>query len=377
MARKVLTAGVIIAVLGVGAWLSVVLQRQDPVPRATAGNSGDGGGEEGEEQIPLAGEVKPLGRHRIYWGIFRFGSPYDLTKNQDVYDEVGRWPAIMMWYQEWAGRPLFDLRSAGWLLDRDIVPMVTWEPWRPPSQFGELVVDQPEYALRRIADGEFDSFIIQYASAIKEFRGPVMVRPFHEMDGFWYPWGGLVNTNTPQDFVEAWRRVHDIFENVGATNVTWVWSVNHLSVPDTAENAIGNYWPGDSYVDWIGISGFNWGDASEFSTWKTFDEVYADRYADLLPYRKPIVLTEVAAPEVGGDKASWIEESFDTLLARYPKIKAVVWYDKLDSELRDWRINSSPEALAAFREEISRSDVMSAPAALATATKPAAAEALD
>lgn len=376
MLKKVLTVIAVLAVLAAGAGLSIVLQRSERAAQAGDADRDlrdDEGGRaetdepDEDEEEPLAGRVTAPPEGQVYWGIFRFGAPYDSRKVSTVHDDVGLWPSIMMWYQEWHGQRLFDLRSARFLLEREIVPMVTWEPWEPPRQFGDLVVDQPRFALARIAEGDFDSYIIQYALAVREFGGPVMMRPFHEMDGFWYPWGGLVNGNTPADFIAAWRHVHDIFERVGATNATWVWSVNHLSVPDTPENAITNYWPGGHYVDWIGISGFNWGDASDFSTWKTFDEVYAERYADLAQYKKPIALTEVAAPEVGGDKPSWIRQSFDTLLARYPKIKAVIWYDKRDSGARDWRIDSSPETLAAFRSAVSRPQMLSAPAALAAA----------
>src|SRR5205823_2247167 len=121
-------------------------------------------------------------------------------------------------------------------------------------------------------------------------------------------------------------------------------------VPDTPENQIQHYWPGARYVDWIGVSGFNWGLASPLSVWKGFDGVMSERYHQLLAYHKPIVLTETGAPEVGGDKARWIRDSFADMAHHYRRLRAVIWYDKRDSELRDWRIDSSPAALAAFRK---------------------------
>jgi beta-mannanase len=185
------------------------------------------------------------------------------------------------------------------------------------------------------------------------------------MDGFWYPWGGIANGNTPRDFVRAWRHVHDVFTKEGAANVTWVWSVNALSVPQTRQNSIGNYWPGGRYVDWIGISGFNWGTSSSFGTWMSFGQIYDDRMRSLRPYRrKPIVLTEIGAAEVGGDKAAWIRTTFASIQRSYPRIRAFVWYDKRDTKLRDWRIGSSPAATRAFARVVAGGRIASAPAAL-------------
>jgi beta-mannanase len=200
-----------------------------------------------------------------------------------------------------------------------------------------------------------------------DYGGPLMLRPFHEMDGFWYPWGGTANGNTPRDFVRAWRHVHRIFDAEGATNVTWVWSVNGLSVPQTERNSIAHYWPGAGYVDWIGISGFNWGLSASFGAWSTFGQLYDNRIRSLAAYHKPVVLTEIASSEVGGDKAVWIRTTFASILRSYPRIRALVWYDKRDSKLRDWRVASSRPAAAAFARAIAARGVLSAPTALSSA----------
>jgi len=299
----------------------------------------------------------------VLWGVFAQGAPYDRSKLISVERTVGRKPAIEMWYQEWAGEPPFPASDAEWLVSHGIVPMVTWEPWRPPKILHELVVNQRRFRLARIAAGAFDPYIRSYAEQVKQYGGPVMLRPFHEMDGFWYPWGGTVNGNSPAAFIAAWRHIHDIFDEVGATNVTWVWSVNNESVPPTPENSGPRYWPGSRYVDWIGISGFNWGTSSPYSAWNTFDELYHKRIGLLMQFRKPIVLTEIGAAEVGGDKASWIRQTFSNILRHYPRVRAFIWYDKRDSRLQDWRIASSWASLSAFRSTLANPTFLSAPAA--------------
>ena len=363
-----LTVGAIVVAVGGGFFLGIKLRHQDP---SVIFSGGDNPPSVKSTTFPIAGTVDPPKAGEIYWGAFRNGAPYDTDLVTGLEDLVGRRPAILMWYQEWDGEPDFPVADVAWLYERGIVPMISWEPWKPPAVFGDLVVNQPRFRLARIADGAFDSYVARYAAEIKAFGGPVMLRPFHEMDGFWYPWGGTVNGNTPADYVAAWRHIHDIFRRVGATNVTWIWSVNHVTVPDTPENQIKNYWPGSQYADWVGLSGFNWGTASPLSIWKGFDGVNQDRYRQLLRYRKPVMLTETGAPEVGGDKAAWIKESFAAMLDHYPKLGAMIWYDKRDSNIRDWRIDSTPAALAAFRRAVSNTSVLGANAAQATAIREA------
>jgi mannan endo-1,4-beta-mannosidase len=316
--------------------------------------------------VPLAGKVVAPRAGAVYWGAFREGLP-DRSPLVALERRVERLPAIAMWYAPWYGRPAFPRQQAEWLRERGIVPMLTWEPWRPPKVLGKLVPNQPRYRLARIAGGSFDGYLHRFARQVKAYGGPLMLRPFHEMDGFWYPWGGLANGNTPLDFVRAWRHVHRIFDAEGATNVTWVWSVNALSVPQTPSNSIAHYWPGARYVDWIGVSGFNWGSSSSFATWSTFGRIYGDRMRSLAGFHKPIALTEIASAEVGGDKAAWISATFASILHDYPRIRALVWYDKRDSKLRDWRIASSRPAAAAFTRAIAARGVLSAPAALSSA----------
>ena len=103
-----------------------------------------------------------------------------------------------------------------------------------------------------------------------------------------------------------------------------------------------DYYPGDNYVDWVGVDGYNWGG----SDWQTFQQVFAKIYPLLASKKKPIIIGEMASAEQGGDKGKWIDAMIPVLKAQYPLFKAVVWFD-INKE-NDWRINSSTAALAAF-----------------------------
>ena len=105
-----------------------------------------------------------------------------------------------------------------------------------------------------------------------------------------------------------------------------------------------DYYPGDAYVDWTGVDGYNWGTIN--GGWQTFQQVFKDIYPLLAAKKKPIMIGEMSSAQVGGDKGKWIDEIIPTLRASFPLIKCLVWFD-INKEA-DWRISSSPESEAAF-----------------------------
>jgi beta-mannanase len=148
-----------------------------------------------------------------------------------------------------------------------------------------------------------------------------MLRFNHEMNGWWFPWAegrtstGVVNGNSPGDYVKAWRHVHDIFTRVGATNVSWLWSPNIVAV-NTNYADLASVYPGDAYVDWTGVDGYNWGTSDPDFDWQSFADVFGDIYPKLAAKGKPIIIGEMASDEVGGSKAQWIDDIIPTLKTR-------------------------------------------------------------
>ena len=369
--RNVAVGVILVACVLGGVVLSVVLAGRAPgvtalfSPQATV-SAGQRPARSNQPAVPAGRKVPPPRSGQVYWGGFASGIPRRQPLAALI-RRAGQRPAIVMWYQDWSNNLSFPAQAARRLAGLGIVPMITWEPWKPPKVPGTPSAVQPRYRLARITAGAFDRYLTRYAREIKRYGGPVMLRPFHEMDGYWYPWGGTANGNRPQDFVPAWHHVHDLFARLGVHNVTWVWSVNATSVPLSPHNTPEEYWPGRRYVDWIGISGFNFGNSRSFGTWVSFDTLFKARIAELRRYHKPIVLTEISSTEVGGDKAAWIKQTFSRLDG-YPIVGAVIWYDHRDSRLEDWRIRSSQAAQGAFRRAIAARNVRSAPAAFRAAT---------
>lgn len=321
--------------------------------------------------IPLAGKVLPPPAG-AYLGVFVPDAPFDAAALDGFERQAGKPASIVMWYQPWSpkNRNLFDAAACADMWRRGKVPLITWEPWDPGNVPNKLrdPAEQPSYRLSNITAGRFDGYIRTWARGIKAAGGPVMLRPFHEMNGNWYPWAGTVNGNDPVQFSAAWRHVHDIFEKEGATNVTWVWSVNQISIPNTPANRFAAYYPGDAYVDWVGASGFNWGAAVPGGSWTPWETRFGESVPYLETLGKPIIIDEMASVEQGGSKAAWIREAYDRI-RQHPKVKAVVYFDDVEHQqglTQDWRVNSSPASLAAFRAAVSPSYwVSTPPAALA------------
>lgn len=180
-----------------------------------------------------------------------------------------------------------------------------------------------------------------------------------EMNGDWVTWGGTVNGNTPDDYIPAWRHIHDIFVQEGATNVKFVWSPNRDGDTASAINTFNTYYPGDAYVDFLSINGYNWGrlynTPNWTSQWQRFEQVFGPSYdAFTARSNKPVMIAETATTEVGGDKAAWITDMFARLPVRFPRITAVTWFN-INKET-DWRVESSSASLSAFRNAIAEPD---------------------
>lgn len=269
-------------------------------------------------------------------------SPQAIANHQT---QVGKHQDIFMFYQAWGsyGGDL-DSERAQWIIDNGSIPMITWEPWA----WGGPETDQPDYSLSKIINGNHDTYIRKFAQQVKQVNGTIYLRTMHEMNGNWYPWCGTVNGNTPSQYVPAYRHIVDVFRQEGVSNVRWVWSPNNGGLPDWGTSSMQSYYPGDNYVDFTAVDGYNFGTTDSWSAWASFTDVFDQAYQTITGFsQKPMIIAEMSSAEAGGNKANWIRNTFDTIKTSYPKITAVIWFN--EKQTVDWRINSSPESLAAYK----------------------------
>lgn len=213
-----------------------------------------------------------------------------------------------------------------------------------------------------ILDGKYDEFLHDYAADVARFGHPVLFRPFNEMNGDWCTYSAYWSARDCSTYVELYRYVYSIFEEEGANkNTLWIWNPNEKSFPNFCWNFVDNYYPGDEYVDIVGLTGYNTGDYYEGETWRSFDEIYAPLYAQIAPqYQQPLMITEFACSSIGGDKAVWIADMFNHI-KNYPHIKAAVWWDSADFDAdgtiaRDYYIDNNPAVVSVFKEHLAQLD---------------------
>jgi len=218
-------------------------------------------------------------------------------------------------------------------------PFQQWEA-RQVTALGDLPLIQlnPRHvALARVAAGRYDGMIRRYADSVRDFRCRVVISFGHEMNGWWYHWGEP--WTKPAAFIAAWRRIHDIFAAEGTTNVVWSWDPSHQYRYGATMASL--WYPGDAYVDWVGIDGY-------LRPGETFAQIFATQLSDIRRVTsKPVYLAETGV--AGGKDQAWQIANLFAALRKY-HLTGLVWFDL--NRKQPWRLEGRPAGLAAYRQAV-------------------------
>ncbi len=295
--------------------------------------------------------AKPVTPTSLYWGAW-IGSqhtgteaPWDMSAVTDFEAEAGKQVSLIHFAAPFADcspspcpnspsptKPMQAVRDHG------AIPFFSWSSQSTPSSISE-----PDYQLSDVISGRYDSYIREFATEAKAWGHPFFLRFNWEMNGNWFPWAEGVNGNNPGEYVTAWRHVHDIFTEVGANNATWVWCPN--VDPKGEYTDVASFYPGDAYVDWTSLDGYNWGGRR----WTGFDDLFGPTYnriVDQVAPSKPMIIGEVGSSENGGSKSAWIAEMLNQLPTKFQQIRGVMWFDNFAEG--DWPLSTSTSARDAF-----------------------------
>ena len=256
-----------------------------------------------------------------YLGLYTLGVPKSYAGLTSFTEATGVRPNVASYYSGWY-EP-FQAGFARTAAGHGAVPLVQ--------------IDPTNVSLAAIAVGRYDAYLKSFAHAVRAYGRPVVLGFGHEMNGTWYSWGH--GHTAPEVFVAAWRHIVTVFRDTGAQNVTWLWTVNaierkHNLIPDPTA-----WWPGSSYVTWVGIDGYFHRRSSQFAT------VFGPTIAAVRQFTKdPVLISETGAGPDTGQPAK-----IATLFAgiRAYGLLGFVWFDTVGNA--DYRIDS-PAALAAFRQ---------------------------
>lgn len=261
----------------------------------------------------------------------------------------------------------FPKHKAELLLGEGVIPFIRIMP-RSNWKYG--CADR-KYRLEKILAGEFDEKLRKYARRAGSVRGPLIMEFGTEVNGNWFPWSGVCNggeqrtaygspqlADGPERFRDAYRHIIDLFRAEGVHNVTWVFHVNGYGAPyKKSWNRHSAYYPGDAYIDWIGVSAYGAQTPAEMKNWNpSFREVMDDVYPAVaaISSNKPIAVLEFGIIEHEG-KPDWLRGALKDLSSgRYPRVKAMSYWhsnwENDDGSRSRMRLDSSKRALAAYRE---------------------------
>ena len=251
---------------------------------------------------------------------------------------------IISFYIPWGDKDSLSSSSSSKLIsgiyDKNALPMISWEPWA--SNFAQSdslpELKNEKNILKYIKNGHFDNYVERFATYLKSFNKPVFLRFAHEFDNPYYPWS-KTGGNTPDDFKAAWKHIYKIFQDCGADNVVWVWN------PWTTEN-MKHYFPGNEYVDWIGITGLNYGIYNENKQWHSFQSLYSPFHEEIKKFTdKPVMISEFGSLKQGGNQAVWIENGLKSINEEFMEIKAIVLFNSSVDKNIPKNVNSNLEKL--------------------------------
>ncbi len=315
-----------------------------------------------EPKIPRYLKVVPPAGGVYHAAFPDFSGPGGVTVAKMAAFEglAGKGVAWAYFSNNWFDGIAFPAESARAIHDAGVVPFIRM---LPRSTYDEYKAE-PVYSLEAINSGKFDTELALWARDARSAGYPLMLQFGAEVNRDWYSWNGKYHGGGPDGprlYREAHRRVVDIFRREEAWNVTWVFHVDVQTEPNVAWNAMANYYPGDEYIDWLGISVHP--TQTEAYAWWTFTSVLDSGYAELsaLSPSKPIAVLEwgVTDGHPGGDKAAWIRDALVAVRSgRYPRIKAIAYWHQNYEHNRSparLRIDSSQSALDAYRAGVADS----------------------
>ena len=240
------------------------------------------------------------------------------------------------------------------------VPHIAWEP---------------NDGLEPVRD---DEYLRTWAATARDAAGPIFRRYASEMNGTWMAYSG-----DPELYIQKWRIVHRVMAEI-APNVAMVWCP--FATPVATIDA---YYPGDEYVDWVGVNLYSVhvhdndpNKPADEDPHDLLDPVYT-RFAA----RKPIQICEYAASHYCAATKKQLTEFavekmtrlYDSLRTKYPRVKMINWFNvdtaKRGLAANDYSVTGDPRVLERYRALVADahflSNIATGPVVVAVAPTPA------
>jgi len=291
---------------------------------------------------------------KLNWGIFETDAPVNFEALKKIEEKVDFTFPILLYYtgilEYKETHPSLSIALQNAKKEGRMLELTLQTVAQSPGE-GNMVYD--------ILDGKYDTYLKNYANQVALYGEPILFRLGNEMNGDWCVYSSHHTSKDTDIFKAFYRYVYEIFRNAGADNVIWVWNPNGKSFPDFKWNDELCYYPGDNYVDVIGMTGYNTGTYYDGETWMEFDQMYDSLYEKYTErYEKPLMITEFSSSSVGGNKETWVSNMFRHI-DRYNRIKVAVWWDGCDWDsegnvARSYFIDESEGLIQIFKENLAQ-----------------------
>jgi len=264
--------------------------------------------------------LKPEGK---FLGVSLSGDPTAVDNVKAYQALIGKQPDMLTIFESFDDD--FAASQVRTAYQQGALPVVRWEPLNAK--------------LDDIAAGKYDAYITKFAGEIRRVNVPIALTFAHEMNGNWYSWGA--KKVKPATYVAAWRHLYDLFQTVDARNVIWTWTPNVINpVPSVKLKPL---YPGDKYVDWIGIDGYYTHNGKHtYSTLFGPTKRAVRRFTD-----KPFLIVETGG-EPGSERPAWIRDLVRGVAAD-DEMLGFVYFNQNGSAR--WKIDTDAASLQAMRTQ--------------------------
>jgi len=275
-----------------------------------------------------------------------FPAEFDAV-SRDLGAKIGLLPLTQQWGPFETTPFPYEILRASRL--KGAVPLLRWEP--RASTFPRFAKNPrlryDDRIFSAVLNGTFDDYLVAFATKVRDFGDPILICLAPGADSPDQPWAGP-GGDSGQNFAEAWDYIVAIFNQVGATNVGWVWQPASVRAFET-------HFPSRTNVDWIGVPTLNTGKLGG-GAWRSFADIYRPYHDKAAPLHLPVLLSDFGTSEAGGDVVKWWHTAFAGIRGDFPEIRGLVL-----PRATSWYAPQSPESKKALAQELADPEL--APAA--------------
>lgn len=219
-----------------------------------------------------------------------------------------------------------------------------------------------------ILAAKYDAFLTTWFTYLAALPNKVVIRWAWEMNGSWMQYSPVYtgqassNCTSVEQYIEVWRYVVSLQRKTGGTNIRWFFCANQADSSGCPR--LESFYPGSDYVDIVGYDSYNslngiW--MSPLRTLAGYPNMTGQRTAyarvSKLHPTAEIWVGELGCVEpgdpmdhppiaTGRSKPAFWKQFF--AVTGLPRLSTVLFFDSHGT--RDWRFDTSPESLAAFRK---------------------------